>query len=241
MSIYTKFKPTRLYIKKHIVTGMLYFGCSTKQDIDKYYGSGKYWCRHINTHGKQYVRTIWVSGWFDDPDAIQEFALAFSELFDIEEDDSWANLKKETGLPGGGAGKAGYIKAGASQSKTKNDPEWICSVGKEQSRKIKQTLNDPSWKATTGAEKAAYLSKQRADPVWQATKGAEAKAKHKATINDPVWKATKGVALAKRSSEVQNDPEWKAIAWKTCQHCSKCVSPGNYVRWHGDNCKLLKS
>lgn len=26
---------------------------------------------------------------------------------------------------------------------------------------------------------------------------------------------------------------------KVCEHCSKSVSPGNYTRWHGDNCKVI--
>lgn len=25
---------------------------------------------------------------------------------------------------------------------------------------------------------------------------------------------------------------------KTCEHCYKSISPSNYARWHGDNCKL---
>ncbi len=35
------FKPTRLYVKQHTKTGMLYFGKTIRDDIETYLGSGK--------------------------------------------------------------------------------------------------------------------------------------------------------------------------------------------------------
>lgn len=98
MSIY---KPTRLYIKRHSVTGKRYFGKSTRQNINSYKGSGKKWSNHIKKHGREHVVTEWISDWFYDKEEIQSFALSFSEIFDIVEDDSWANMKVENGLDGG--------------------------------------------------------------------------------------------------------------------------------------------
>lgn len=28
---------------------------------------------------------------------------------------------------------------------------------------------------------------------------------------------------------------------RQCQHCGKIVSPTNFIRWHGENCKLIKN
>ena len=44
------FKPTYLYIKQHSITGKLYLGKTTKQNLIKYTGSGKYWLRHLKVH-----------------------------------------------------------------------------------------------------------------------------------------------------------------------------------------------
>ena len=96
MNIYT---PTYLYVKQHSVTGLKYFGKTTRDPI-KYIGSGKYWLPHIKKHGKEHVVTLW-SQLFDDKDLLTEFALLFSEHWDIVKSDKWANLIPENGLNGG--------------------------------------------------------------------------------------------------------------------------------------------
>lgn len=40
-------KEITLYIKIHNVTGLKYFGKTTKNNPEKYTGSGKHWKRHI--------------------------------------------------------------------------------------------------------------------------------------------------------------------------------------------------
>jgi len=97
MTIYIK--PTVLYIKQHSVTGMKYFGKTTK-DPYKYNGSGKHWRRHIKKHGKEYIITTRLFGPFTDKDALIEFALAFSRDNNIVESELWANQKPENGLDG---------------------------------------------------------------------------------------------------------------------------------------------
>lgn len=105
--IIARFVPTRLYVKQHSETLLLYFGKYTKDDIYAYIGSGRYWLDHLAVHGKQFIETLWVSDWFYVPLEIQKFALGFSETFDIvnARTDSgrkiWANLSPENGLDGG--------------------------------------------------------------------------------------------------------------------------------------------
>lgn len=119
MSIY---KPTRLYIKKHTVTEKRYFGKSTRQNINSYKGSGKKWSNHIKKHGKEHVVTEWISDWFHDKKEIKEFALAFSEIFDIVNSDEWANLKEENGVDGGSdKGRGGF----AGKKHTKEHCEYL--------------------------------------------------------------------------------------------------------------------
>lgn len=96
MSIY---KPTWLYIKQHSITGLKYFGKTTKDPII-YQGSGKYWLNHIKHHGKEHVLTIW-SKRYDAEDEIRQTAEALSVYFDIVKSKNWANLCNETGMDGG--------------------------------------------------------------------------------------------------------------------------------------------
>lgn len=115
MTTYSNYKPTRLYVKRHTKTGLLYFGKTVNLDIDKYLGSGSKWSNHYKKHGKEFVTTDWVSDWFDDPIEIQEFALAFSELFNIVESSTWANQMLEDGLTGNGS--PGRIPSKATRDK----------------------------------------------------------------------------------------------------------------------------
>jgi hypothetical protein len=87
-----------LYIKRHYITGLKYFGFTTKTNPFKYKGSGLYWIRHLNKYGSNF-NTIEIWG-FDDQELCTEFALKFSIENNIVESDEWANLKVEDALPG---------------------------------------------------------------------------------------------------------------------------------------------
>ena len=95
MSIYT---PTYLYVKRHGVTGLLYFG-KTKHHPEHYKGSGVYWQRHLAVHG-DVVQTLWYH-LYENPDELREDAEAFSRSHSIVESSDWANLMDETGFTGG--------------------------------------------------------------------------------------------------------------------------------------------
>jgi hypothetical protein len=111
-----KFKPTWLYVKKHSITGLLYFGKSTLVDPTNYTGSGKYWTNHLNVHGK-YIDTVWCE-LFLDYDSLVDFAELFSNFFNIVKSDNWANLKAENGLDGGSdKGRKGHTFSDESRRK----------------------------------------------------------------------------------------------------------------------------
>lgn len=226
MKLGKEFVPTRLYIKQHRTTGLKYFGKTINPNIEKYKGSGKRWTNHLRVHGRKDVVNLWVSDWFHDEKEIKEFALAFSEIFDIVNSDEWANLKEETGHEGGGfkAGSVRAIEAGKKLSKIKSDPLWKETIGKEARKRagitLSNTVNDPKWKNTVGREK------NRRGGINQSK-----------TKNTAEWKNTAGVISGKKQSETKASMEYKESKYKTCDRCAKRMDPGNYTRYHGINCK----
>ena len=93
-------KPTFLYVKQHKLTGVKYFGKTTKIDPYSYLGSGKRWTKHIKKHGVDHVVTLWTKLFTEETELI-EFAKKFSEENNITNDVSWANLCPENGKDGG--------------------------------------------------------------------------------------------------------------------------------------------
>lgn len=94
------YKPTYLYVKTHIVTGLKYFGKTTNPNPSKYKGSGKRWLNHIRKHGN-HVTTEIIGYYTDKKECIRE-ALEFSIKNDIHKSGNWANLILENGINGGG-------------------------------------------------------------------------------------------------------------------------------------------
>ena len=88
---------TYLYHKRHLVTGLNYFG-KTTQDPYKYKGSGLHWKRHLAQHGKN-VETVQVWA-FEDLNVCKQFAIDFSIRHNIVESKDWANFVVENGVDG---------------------------------------------------------------------------------------------------------------------------------------------
>ena len=105
-----EFKPTWLYVKQHLLTGMLYFGKTGKEDPYTYLGSGKLWLRHIEKHGTDLVVTLHAK-LYKNKKSCNLDALAFSKKHEVDHrihgqkvnslGEKWANLKPEDGLEGG--------------------------------------------------------------------------------------------------------------------------------------------
>lgn len=139
--VIAKFKPTRLYIKRHSITGLQYFGKTSKVGVafEQYKGSGKHWSRHIKKHGKEHVETTWVSEIYtvDKIDELVEFALFFSEFNNIVDSNDWANLIHENGLDGSPLGKKYTSEQNAANSARqkgrKNDQQSKRLMGKKHS------------------------------------------------------------------------------------------------------------
>ncbi len=126
------FKPTYLYVKTHNQTGLKYFGKTTKDPMS-YPGSGKYWTRHLKTHGSDV--TTEIIGHYTDIHLCQESAEKFSSDNDIVNSSVYANLKPETGTDGGDTSDFFTAETRMKQSlgaKKRNQLYWNSQKGTEQ-------------------------------------------------------------------------------------------------------------
>lgn len=126
---------TYLYIKRHSVTGLKYFGQTSKSDPYTYLGSGKLWLRHIKKHGTQFVVTDWVKLFTNELELV-EFALTFSKENNIVESSQWANLMQENGKHGGAKGRIVSAETRAKHSVIHGGK----TISAEQREKISKTL-----------------------------------------------------------------------------------------------------
>lgn len=105
IDIPSNFKATHLYVKRHRVTGLMYFGQTKRDHVQKYSGSGTRWLRHLKKHGKD-IETVWTER-FNNCVALVSYALTFSKLNDIVKSPLWANQVDEDGLDGGHGSNTG--------------------------------------------------------------------------------------------------------------------------------------
>lgn len=84
-----------LYKKTHKVTGLQYLGKTSRADPYTYPGSGKRWRAHLDKHGYDFDTEILVES--EDPKEITRMGLHYSKLWDVVVNESWANLKPESG------------------------------------------------------------------------------------------------------------------------------------------------
>ena len=93
------YHPTALLVMEHRITGMKYF-CKTTQlkCLSSYKGSGVYWKKHLQKHGKDI--TVGLLGVYYEEDRCREAALKFSNDNNVVESNEWANLIHENGFDG---------------------------------------------------------------------------------------------------------------------------------------------
>ena len=220
-----EFVPTWLYIKRHRLTGLQYFG-KTIRDPIKYVGSGNYWKRHLNIHGRD-VETVWCE-LFIDKQLLTEFAEFFSEFFNIVNElnvngkKTWANSVPEDGLQGGqNAGMPSPLKG-----KPTGRPAWCKGIKRPAHSETMKGRKQPS-------EHSAKISNSLKNHIRTA--------EHKASIS----KAKKGVSNPKVSIALKGNPKLnsnngKKLKTYKCIHCEIETTGGNLKRWHNENCKLKK-
>lgn len=110
---------TYLYIKTHNKTGLKYLGKTTSSNPHTYPGSGTKWRRHLDKHGYDYTTEILKE--CQTKEEVKEWGLYYSNLWNVVDDNSWANLRPETG-------------DGGDTSMCENFQKWI-PIMKEMSKK----------------------------------------------------------------------------------------------------------
>jgi len=86
-----------LYVKTHNKTGLKYLGF-TKQNPQKYKGSGTYWKRHLLVHGSDVSTEVLLES--ESHSIIKHWGIYYSDKWDIVNSKNWANLKPESGEGG---------------------------------------------------------------------------------------------------------------------------------------------
>ena len=220
MNIYT---PTYLYVKQHSVTGLKYFGKTTQYPI-KYVGSGKYWLSHIKKHGKEHVVTLWHQ-LFGDKDLLTDFALLFSEHWDIVKSDEWANLITENGLDGFPTGTPRTQETKDKISKTLTGR----SLGEEQ--KCRMSLSSVGKKKTP--EHSANISagkKGRNIPPLSI--------EHRNKISIANKGKQKPTRTSEHSNKISIANKGKKRTIGMCLYCGRTMAISTIKRYHLDKCKL---
>lgn len=84
-----------LYVKTHNKTGLKYLGQTTSKTPHNYPGSGVYWKLHLKKHGTEHSTEILKE--CQTKEEVKEWGIYYSNLWNVVESKSWANLKIEQG------------------------------------------------------------------------------------------------------------------------------------------------
>jgi hypothetical protein len=102
----------KLLIKTHNDTGLKYLCYTKKKNHDSYKGSGKYWLRHLKTHGNNITTELILET--EDYDEFRKVAVQKSVELNIVESNEWANLRIEDGDGGDTVSNKRWITNGVT-------------------------------------------------------------------------------------------------------------------------------
>ena len=216
---------TYLYIKQHEITGLKYFGKTTRNPYN-YTGSGKYWKRHIKKYGKEHVKTIAVYGPYTDKVYLEKQALAMSDWFNIVESPEFANMKPENGLDGGSFGHTEETRAKMSAAKKGKNK------GKNKSEETRAKISSSMKGKNKGKNKSEETRAKISSSMKGKNKGKTASDETRAKMSAAKQNISEETR-AKISAAKQGIP----IPIITCPHCGKSGGLPLMKSWHFDNCK----
>ena len=246
------FKPTYLYIKQHSITGLKYFGKTTKLDPIKYKGSGEYWKNHIKSHGKTHVDTIWYH-LFSDIDQLVSIALALSELYDIVDSELWANLIPENGINGGTTSKQAKARTeqgknpfsgGTIQRTTQKklvDDDLHHFLGKAINEYMLKNGTHPSQKQGNSERISKREREKVAAGIHIFTTDEfkkKEKTRQKKLVDDGLHHFLSGKIQSEHNKKLIAAGEHVSQIKCSCIYCKNEFTLLNFDIHHGDNCKL---
>jgi hypothetical protein len=145
-----------LYVKTHNVTGLKYFGKTKLEDVHSYTGSGVYWKRHLNVHGRNYTTEIVAQFSENQVEELKTFATQFSIRNNIVKSKEWANFTIETGLDGNSLAKERH-------------PMWG-KTGRDHQRYGKP-LSEESRERMSKAQKGRIITREAREKISEKLKG----------------------------------------------------------------------
>lgn len=158
------FKPTFLYLKRHTKTGKLYFGKTTKQNVEKYNGSGKHWGNHITYYGRQNVETLWYCLYTVEAELLRQ-AILLSKIMNIVESEDFLNLQDENGIDGAPAGNDRSHKRGFSTYKDADGNKFHLKSGDPLITELGLTGNNTGLKMSEDSKEVMRRSKDHARKI----------------------------------------------------------------------------
>ena len=164
---------TYLYHKRHLVTGLNYFG-KTVRDPYKYKGSGIHWKRHLAVHGEK-IETVQVWA-FENLEECKQFAVDFSEKNNIVNSTDWANCVIENGIDGQSPGFKNPKLSEYNRQNPRTPPSRKGAKDSEDTIKKKR-------QAHLG-KKYGPITEERREKISAATKGPRP---HTAGKNNPMY------------------------------------------------------
>jgi len=95
---------SKLYLKTHNQSKVKYLGITAQEDVEKYLGSGTKWMKHIKSQDRWDVTTeiLFEDDMIGNKTSVkfQEICKQYSKLYNVVEDEEFANLKHEDGVLG---------------------------------------------------------------------------------------------------------------------------------------------
>lgn len=208
------FTPTYLMVKQHRLTGMKYFCKTISKKFIRYKGSGIFWNRHINKHGRDYIDTIWYELFYNKEDLV-EFATFFSEELDIVNSKDWANLIVEDGL-------TGFLS--------------------ENSKSIQHNrIEDGTHHLLSGDIQRDYQNSKVEDGTHRWLSGEEQRLVQRKLIENGIHRFCdsnyQSMVSKMGNNKRMKDGSHNIIQYHTCPHCGKKGKGIVMFRHHFDNCK----
>jgi hypothetical protein len=150
-----------LYIKTHKLTGIKYLG-QTSQDPYQYQGSGKRWNNIIKKYGNE-VETEVIFESVNKED-IKTKGIYYSKLWNIVEDDTWANIVPEEGSGGDTSASPNYKKSLSNRDMSyKQNKEYLDKVSNSVTAAWQKKFNSEKF------DEAAYkqMCAERSTKMWK--------------------------------------------------------------------------
>lgn len=229
------FKPTYLYIKTHKITGLKYFGKTTRNP-NTYLGSGIRWRAHLKKHGTEVITEILNNGQaYTDEKVFKEDAMNFSNKFNIVNSNEWANLMIEQGSGGDTSASENYQKSlklrnmngennpmygKTSKSKGKTFDELY---NKEIANRLREAARDGNIGRKLSLESRLKMSRS----ISLSTKGKPKSEEFKLKMKKP-------------KSEEHKEKLRVSKPVIKCDICDKVGGISQMKRWHFNNCRNQK-